>query len=173
MLARIRPSATALPILLAALAALALPWLLVGLTTLPVLIILSLQLGLFVALAAMLCAAAVRVGLLPAAARRAIAHRAAMEQFMPRGIAQDRGRTGILIFVSLAERYARIVADEASPRACRRPHWQGASMLWSTTCGRAASPTASSRRSNAAAACWRRTFPRRPRSEASCPTGST
>jgi len=117
---------TALAIVLAALAALALPWLLVGLTTLPVLIILSLQLALFVVLAAILCLPRVRVGLLPPATRRAIAHRAAMEQFMLRGIGRTEGRTGVLVFVSLAERYARIVADEAIDSRVTQADWQSA-----------------------------------------------
>jgi putative membrane protein len=64
VLARYSADATALPILLAALAALALPWLLVALTTLPVLMILSLQLALFVAPVVLLCLLRVRVGLL-------------------------------------------------------------------------------------------------------------
>ena len=126
VLARHSAESTALPILLAALAALALPWLLVAVTTLPVLIILSLQLALFVALAAMLSLPRVRVGLLPKATRQAIAHRAAMEQFMLRGIGRTEGRTGVLVFVSLAERYARIVADEAIAARVAQAEWQSA-----------------------------------------------
>jgi putative membrane protein len=126
VLAKSSVEATALPIVLAALAALALPWLLVGLTTLPVLIILSLQLALFVVLAVLLCLPRVRVALLPRATRQAIAHRAAMEQFMLRGIGRTEGRTGVLVFVSLAERYARIVADEAIAQRVAQAEWQSA-----------------------------------------------
>jgi putative membrane protein len=126
VLARSSVEATALPIVLAALAALALPWLLVGLTTLPVLVILSLQLALFVVLAALLCLPRVRSALLPARTRRAIAHRAAMEQFVLRGIGRTEGRTGVLVFVSLAERYARIIADEAIASRVAQSEWQAA-----------------------------------------------
>jgi putative membrane protein len=126
VLAKSSVEATALPIVLAAVGALALPWLLVGLTTLPVLIILSLQLALFVALAVLLCLPRVRAGLLPRATRQAIAHRVAMEQFMLRGIGRTEGRTGVLVFVSLAERYARIVADEAIAARVPQADWQGA-----------------------------------------------
>ena len=126
VLAKSSVEATALPIVLAALSALALPWLLVGLTTLPVLIILSLQLALFVALAVLLCLPRVRIALLPRATRQAIAHRVAMEQFMLRGIGRTEGRTGVLVFVSLAERYARIVADEAIDARVAQADWQGA-----------------------------------------------
>jgi putative membrane protein len=103
-------SPSPLPLLLAALA---LPWLLVGLTALPVLPILSLQLALFTGLAGLLCLPRVRVALLPAAPRRALAERTALEQFMLRGVGRTEGHTGVLVFVSLAEHYARMVADEA------------------------------------------------------------
>ena len=126
VLAKSSVEATALPIVLAALGALALPWLLVGFTTLPVLIILSLQLALFVALAVLLCLPRLRAGLLPRATRQAIAHRVAMEQFLRRGIGRTEGRTGVLVFVSLAERYARIVADEAIAARVAQAEWQGA-----------------------------------------------
>ena len=126
VLARHSVSATALPIVLAALAALALPWLLVALTSLPVLVMLSLQLALFVVLGLLLCLPRVRVALLPRAARQAIAHRAALEQFMLRGIGGTAGRTGVLVFVSLAERYARIVADDAIAARVTQHEWQDA-----------------------------------------------
>ena len=126
VLAQSSADATAVPIVLAALAALALPWLLVVLTTLPVLVILSLQLALFVALGLLLCLPRVRVALLPRATREAIAHRAALEQFVLRGIGRTEGRTGVLVFVSLAERYARIVADEAIARRVAQTEWQDA-----------------------------------------------
>lgn len=126
VLARSSVEATVLPIVLAALVALLLPWLLVFLTALPVLMILSLQLALFVGLAVMLCLPPVRAALLPAGTRRAIAHRAAMEQFVLRGIGRTQGRTGVLVFVSLAERYARIVADEAIASRVPQAEWQDA-----------------------------------------------
>ena len=50
--------------------------------------------------------------LLPRRVKRAAAYRLATEQFVVRGIARKKDRSGILIFVSLAERYARIIADE-------------------------------------------------------------
>jgi putative membrane protein len=68
----------------------------------------------------------VRTALIPRATRRALAHRAAMEQFVIRGIARKKERTGILIFVSLAERYARIIADEGIAARVPQSHWQGA-----------------------------------------------
>ncbi len=126
VLARRSADSTALPILIAALASLALPWFLVGLTALPVQQILWLQLALFLCLAVLLCLPRVRVALLPPATRRAIAHRVAMEQFILRGVGRTKDRTGVLIFVSLAERYARIIADDGIAARVAQPAWQGA-----------------------------------------------
>ena len=112
--------------LLAALVALALPWLLVVFTAMPVNRILLLQVVVFFALAVLLCQPRVRVALAPRAARRAIAHRMAMEQFMIRGIGRKKDRTGVLIFVSLAERYARIIADQGIAVRVPQSEWQGA-----------------------------------------------
>src|SRR4029079_19424698 len=116
----------ALPILLAALAALALPWFLVALTALTVLAILSLQVIVFLALAILLCLPRVRVALIPRRARRAMAFRVATEQFFTRSISRTRARSGVLIFVSRAERYARIVADDGIATRVLQSHWQGA-----------------------------------------------
>ncbi len=126
VLAQTSSDATGLPILLAALIALALPWLLVAFTALTVHRILLLQIVVFFALAAVFCLPMVRVALLPRAARRAVAHRVALEQFAIRGIARKKDRSGILIFVSLAERYARIVADEGIAGRVTQAEWQGA-----------------------------------------------
>jgi putative membrane protein len=126
VLAQASSDATALPILLAALLALAFPWAMVAFTAMPVDRILLLQLAVFFVLAVLLCLPHVRIALVPRAARRAIAHRVAMEQFMIRGISRKKDRTGVLIFVSLAERYARIVADEGIATRVPQSEWQGA-----------------------------------------------
>jgi len=126
VLAQTSSDATALPILIAALVALALPWLLVAFTAMSVHRILLLQTIVFLALAVLLCLPRVRVALVPRAARRAVAHRVAMEQFSIRGIAHKKDRSGILIFVSLAEHYARIIADEGIAAKVPQSEWQGA-----------------------------------------------
>jgi putative membrane protein len=63
---------------------------------------------------------------MPRKARRAIAHRAAMEQFTSRGIGRRKDQAGILIFVSLAERYARIIADNEIAARVPQAEWQAA-----------------------------------------------
>lgn len=126
VLAQKSVDAMALPIFIAAIVALALPWLLVAMTAMPVFRILSLQIAVFIAATALFCLPRVRTLLVPRAARRAIAHRAALEQFALRGIAHTADRTGILIFVSLAERYARIIADDGIAAHVPQSEWQGA-----------------------------------------------
>ena len=126
MLAQSSVTATALPVFLAAVGALVLPWLLVSFTAMPVYRILSLQVVAFVVLMAIFCWRPVRVALVPRSARRAVAHRAAMEQFTIRGLARKKERTAILIFVSLAERYARIIADEGISARVPQSQWQAA-----------------------------------------------
>jgi putative membrane protein len=126
VLAQASSHTTALPILIAAVVALAMPWLLVTFTAMTVHRILSLQVVAFLVLLTLLCLPRVRVALMPPKARRVIAHRAAMEQFKSRGIGRRKDRSGILIFVSLAERYARIIADDEIAARVPQSEWQAA-----------------------------------------------
>jgi len=126
VLAQTSSDVTALPIFIAAIVALALPWLLVAFTAMTVQRILSLQIAIFLVLLLFLCLPRVRVALMPRKARRAIAYRVAMEQFTTRGITRKKDRCGILIFVSLAERYARIIADDGIAARVPQSEWQAA-----------------------------------------------
>ncbi len=126
VLARTSSTVTGLPIAIAAIVALALPWALVFFTMLAIERILSLQVLTFLVLTIVLCLPPVRVALMPRKARRAIAHRMATEQFAIRDLARKKDRAAILIFVSLAERYARIIADEGIASRVPQSHWQGA-----------------------------------------------
>ena len=126
VLARVSSHATVFPVFIAATVALVTPWLLVAFTAMPVLRILSLQVIVFAIFLMVLCIPAMRVALVPRRARRAIAYRVAMEQFINRGIARNVDRCGILIFVSLAERYARIIADDEIAKRVPQARWQAA-----------------------------------------------
>ena len=117
---------TASPVFIAALAALILPWLLTALTAMTVYQILSLQVVVFLALLMLLCVPRIRVALMARRARRAIAYQVAMEQFVSRGLARNRSQSGILIFVSLAERYARIIVGTAIAARVPQSRWQAA-----------------------------------------------
>jgi putative membrane protein len=126
VLAHSSVTSTALPVAIAAVVALALPWLLVAFTAMTVYRILSLQIIAFLFLLLFLSITRVRLALLPRRTQRYMAYRAAMEQFTVRGIAGKTDRCGILIFVSLAERYARIVADDGIAARVPQTAWQAA-----------------------------------------------
>jgi putative membrane protein len=53
------------------------------------------------------------------------AHENALKQFLSRNVHITTARTGVLIFVSLAERYAEIVADSAINSRVGQPVWDG------------------------------------------------
>lgn len=53
-----------------------------------------------------------RLALVPSFVKRTRGREAAARAFSARGLARTRGRTGVLLFVSAAERYAEVVADE-------------------------------------------------------------
>ena len=54
----------------------------------------------------------VRIALVPASVKRRRAGRLAREQFVSQGLHMTRERTGVLIFVSVAEHYVEIIADQ-------------------------------------------------------------
>jgi putative membrane protein len=102
------------------------PWPLIYFTPWSVQRIFLLQLAVFIVAALVLSWAPLRLVLVPRAVRRARAHHAALEQFVVRRIASTKNRCGILIFVSLAERYARIIADDGVAAKVHTAEWQAA-----------------------------------------------
>jgi putative membrane protein len=114
------------PILWASVLALLAPWPLITFTPWSVQWIYLIQLGVFIVAGLVFSLTPLRLALVPRAVRRARAHRAALEQFVVRRVARTKNRTGVLIFVSLAERYARIIADEAIAQKVPNSEWQTA-----------------------------------------------
>jgi putative membrane protein len=114
------------PILWASMLALVVPWPLIYLTPWSVQKIFLLQLAVFLVAGLIFSWMPLRFALVPAAVRRARAHQAALEQFVIRRISHTRNRTGILIFVSAAEHYARIIADEGIAAKVQHDEWQAA-----------------------------------------------
>lgn len=114
------------PILWASLLALLVPWLLIHFTPWSVQKIYLWQIAVFVATGLLLSWMPLRVALVPRPLRRAHAHGAALEQFVLRRIANTNNRCGVLIFVSLAERYARIIADDGIAQRVSNAEWQAA-----------------------------------------------
>ncbi|MGA7787151.1 MAG: TPM domain-containing protein [Xanthobacteraceae bacterium] len=115
-----------IPILWASLLALLTPWPLIYFTQMSVQRMFFLQLLVYVVCGLVFSAMPLRLALVPGAVKRARAHRAALEQFVVRGISRTRHRTGVLIFVSLAEHYARIIADEGIAAKVHQTEWQKA-----------------------------------------------
>jgi putative membrane protein len=101
------------PPLVAAIVSLLVPWLLIFFSGLGLIEIYLIQLALFALITAALMPAAVRIALVPDSIKRLHAHRRAVEQFLVQNLHTTSGRTGVLLFVSVAERYAEIIADKA------------------------------------------------------------
>lgn len=99
------------PFMWAAIVALLVPWPLIYLTWWPMHVVYFVQLATFLVLALMLMPRSVRVGLVPKSIKRAHAQRRAVEQFLSQSLHTTAGRTGVLIFVSVAERHAQVLAD--------------------------------------------------------------
>jgi putative membrane protein len=99
------------PIAWAAAVALLTPLPLVYLTSWPAAVIYLCQLAVFLVVALALSHPKLRFHLVPRRAKRDRAHSEAMRQFFAQGLDKTEHRTGVLIFASVAERYAEIVAD--------------------------------------------------------------
>lgn len=115
-----------IPVLWAALAALLVPLPLVLMTALPSATIYLVQLVVFCVLAILLSLPAMRPHVVPRPIQRHRAHRNAIEQFLAHGLHTTRDRTGVLVFVSLAEHYAEVVADEAINDRVQQAVWDRA-----------------------------------------------
>jgi len=114
------------PILWASLIALASPWPLIYFTPWSVQRIFLLQLAVYILATLLFSWRRLRLAMVPRTVQRARAHRAAIEQFVMRRIANTKNRCGVLIFVSVAEHYARIVADEGIAHKVENSEWQAA-----------------------------------------------
>lgn len=100
-------------LLLALLCGLAVPWPLILLTAWSAGSIALAQAAVVLAVLAATLHPGARTAIVPRALKRARAHDAALREFASRGVTRTRGRTGILIYLALAEGHAEIVADSA------------------------------------------------------------
>ena len=112
------------PILAAALISLAIEAPLIMFTWINVHWIYLFQVLLFAVLAFVLSQPPLRYMLVPKSVKRERAHRRAVEQFLAQNLHTTSGRTGVLIFVSVAERYAEILADQAVHKKVTAAVWQ-------------------------------------------------
>lgn len=113
------------PLLWSGLIGLITPWPLLLFTQLSAQRIFIAQLLVCFAATGILALTPLRFLLTPRGVRRANAHRAALAQFSLRELDRGGERSGVLLYVSLAERYARVVAAEAASQAIAQNQWQG------------------------------------------------
>jgi putative membrane protein len=99
------------PLAWAAAVALVVPAPLIYLTLWPASVIYVVQLIVFIAAALGLSFPDIRFHIVPRPTQHERAHLQAMQQFFAHGLHHTQNRTGVLIFASVAERYAEIVAD--------------------------------------------------------------
>lgn len=86
----------------------------------------QLQLLIFLALAVLLLSVpSLHLGLVPRRLKHARASQLAQAQFYHQGVQLTSHHSGVLFFVSLAERYVEIVADKGIHEKLGEAHWQG------------------------------------------------
>ncbi len=100
------------PLLWAALAALALPWLFILARPVPVIALFGAQILLFALAALLLTRPALSRAVTPLRAREHAVRETALTQFLALGIHETRERTGILVLVAMADRVVEVGADE-------------------------------------------------------------
>jgi len=112
------------PFLWASVIALLVPWPLIMWTWWPATWIYLAQLAVFAAVLVPTLPRPIRHRLVPKRIKHARAHRRAMEQFVAQNLHTTAGRTGVLIFISIAERYAEIIADAGIEARVPNGTWQ-------------------------------------------------
>ncbi len=84
------------------------------------------QLFCFVCVALVLSVPAIRYRIVPRGLAHKRAHRQALDQFLSQDLHTTENRTGVLIFVSVAERYGEIIADDGIYQKVDASVWDGA-----------------------------------------------
>ena len=109
----------------AAIAALSVPLPLIHTTKMPIEYIYLIQLGVFLVGAMLTQWESFRFAIVPAGQKRARAHQRAVEQFLVQNMHTTEGRTGVLIYVSFAERYVEVIADNGIYKKVPHQVWEG------------------------------------------------
>ena len=125
MVVRASTDGRAIEAILAAAAALAVPAVLLPFAGVSALVIWLVQLAAFAGLFVLARAVGLGVRLTPRAVREAQVRAAAQAQFFAHGLQGTRARAAVLIFVSMAEREAQVLWDEAAGRAVGPAEWRG------------------------------------------------
>src|SRR5262249_11225771 len=123
VVARVSDDYRLVGLLWATLAVLFVPLPLISLTLMPALHIYLAQLAVFVVVSLLFSLPPLHIAAVPGMLKRARAHARAVEQFLAHGLHTTEARTGVLIFVSLTERYAEIIADTGIAAKVKQPVW--------------------------------------------------
>jgi putative membrane protein len=113
-----------IPFMWAALLALVIPWPLIHFTWMQVQWIFLIQLLAFLGFLALAWHPRVRMSLVPKSILHANTRRRASEQFLAQNLHTTEGRTGVLIFVSVAEKRVEIIADSGIDARVEKGTWQ-------------------------------------------------
>jgi putative membrane protein len=101
------------------------PWPLIWLTNLSAQMIFLIQLVVALALALTVSLRqSWRMALTPRFIKRQKAHEAACREFILRGLSRTKNRSGVLIYVALAERYAEVLVDTGIAQKIENAHWR-------------------------------------------------
>ncbi|MFK7858901.1 MAG: TPM domain-containing protein [Granulosicoccus sp.] len=84
----------------------------------------TLQVLVFLGLGMLFQIPAARLWIIPSSVKRQRAARHAREQFFLQNLHQTEGRTGVLVFVSVAEHYVEIIVDSAIAQAIDNDLWK-------------------------------------------------
>lgn len=107
----------------AALIALSVPLPLILFTNWPVEHIYFVQLAVFALSVALLQWQPLRFAVVPKWMKQARAHKRAVEEFLAQNLHTTKGRTGVLIYVSFAEHFAELIADNAIDKKVPQETW--------------------------------------------------
>jgi len=99
-----------------------------------------LQAIVFIAVSLLVSIPSVKRALTPNAVKGERVHDVALQQFVARSLHSTAGRTGVLLFVALAERRAEVIADESIYAVAPREVWDSvvAKVVDGVRCGRLA-----------------------------------
>jgi putative membrane protein len=124
VVARVSAGYRTVALMCAALIALAVPLPFIHFTKWPVEYIYLVQIIVFLAGAMLSQWEPLRIAIAPGSVKRARAHQRAVEQFLVQNLHTTKGRTGVLIYVSAAERYAEVIADDGIYRKVKPDVWE-------------------------------------------------
>lgn len=113
------------PVVMALVLALLVPWPLISLTAMPAQRIFMTQLFCAVVLLGALLWYGRGGRFVPGFVKRRRAHEAALREFVARGLTRTKGRTGVLLYVALQERYAEVLADTGIDGLVSQETWNG------------------------------------------------